>query len=101
MGRLTLKFNNGLKVAQEVVDTNLPIGKIGQNAVTAKFLTLCSHLLENKRAEKIANTVRSLEELANVNELVNMLTVRTGAGRAVRVPVRDALSTQRTEERAR
>jgi 2-methylcitrate dehydratase PrpD len=101
MGRLTLKFNNGLKVAQEVVDTNLPIGKIGQNAVTAKFLTLCSHLPENKRAEKIANTVRSLEELANVNELVNMLTVRTGAGRAVRVPARDALSTQRTEERAR
>jgi 2-methylcitrate dehydratase PrpD len=87
MGRLTVKYTEGTSIAQEVVDTNVPIGKTSQAAVTEKFLTLSSHLLENRQAEKVAKTARVLEELSDVNKLTKMLisertTVKSGLAAA-------------------
>ena len=43
MGRLTVKFTDGNSASREVIDTNLPIGKINQDAIIEKFLTLSSY----------------------------------------------------------
>jgi aconitate decarboxylase len=73
MGRLTVKFTDGSAVAQEVIDTNLPIGKINQDAVIEKFLTLSAYLLEPERAQKVVEIVAALDKLSDVNELTKLL----------------------------
>jgi hypothetical protein len=73
MGRLTVKFTDGSSASQEVIDTNLPIGKINQPAMIEKFLTLSSYLLERERAQKVLETVGALDKLSDVNELTKDL----------------------------
>ena len=101
MGRLTVKFADGTSVAHDVIDTNVPVGKINEDAISEKFFTLSSYLLENRQAEKVIKTVRSLEELSDVNELTRMLTVRAGRGRARSAHAPSAPSTERMEELGR
>jgi 2-methylcitrate dehydratase PrpD len=82
MGKLTVKFTDGTSIAQQVIDTNVPIGKTGQDAVTEKFLTLSSHVLENRQAQKIVKILRTLEELSDVNELTKILISERSAAKA-------------------
>jgi predicted house-cleaning noncanonical NTP pyrophosphatase (MazG superfamily) len=73
MGRLTVRFTDGNSASQDVIDTNVPIGKTSSDAVVKKFLTLGSYLLENKQAQKVIEIVRTLEELRDVSELTRTM----------------------------
>jgi hypothetical protein len=78
MGKITVKLGDGSSVAQEVVDTNVPISKLQRKDIIQKFLTLSSALFQRKRAETIIDRIQRLEKLSDVRELTHMLVAERG-----------------------
>jgi 2-methylcitrate dehydratase PrpD len=73
MGRLTVKFTDGTSASQDVIDTNVPIGKINRDAVIEKFLSLSSYVLGAEGAQTVVEAVQRLEDLSDVSELTKNL----------------------------